>query len=101
MFRSFFNKAFISRSVRGVINANLPESGGAVAAYITYKDMPYAGSLALYQVAENAALNSAIGVLVPMVQHQLMASGQKKRSGGGQGSNKKNQGGKNGKAKSR
>jgi hypothetical protein len=58
--------------------------------------MPYAGTLALYQVADNAALNSAIGVLVPMVQQQFFKAKNQPKAGG---SGKKNKGGNNGKNK--
>lgn len=59
-----FNNIF-RKSVKGIVAANTPELGSALACYYTFKDMPYAKGLAIYQVRESADLNTLVGAIIP------------------------------------
>lgn len=70
-------------ALKGAVNANLPEIAGCVGAYYTFKDMPYAMDLALYQITESALSHTIVGLVVPIV----LNNGLLKQGNGGNNGN--------------
>lgn len=57
--------------IKGAIAANTPELPGAVAAYLTFQDMPYALPFAAMQVYHLAGEKSIIGFFTPIGKQVL------------------------------
>lgn len=47
--------------------AQLPEIGSAIATWYAYRDQPYAGDLAWYQVTSTAVSSAVVGVASPIL----------------------------------
>lgn len=56
---------------RALVDANVPQLAGAVAAYYTFNDKPYAFSLALAQVTHTFISRSIAGVGIEFVMDAL------------------------------
>jgi hypothetical protein len=51
----------------GVLHGNLPEMAGAIGAYMTFRDKPYAFAIAMDQVKQQALYNSLTGAGVALL----------------------------------
>jgi len=86
----FRNRDLGKRMVAGIISANAPELGGALGAWYTFKDKPYAQDVAFYQLTNTALVSSAVGVIMPLLTSAWTKAGSGGNGNGGNGGRNNN-----------
>lgn len=61
----------VDNYVRAIIDANVPQLGGAAGAYFTFRDKPYALQLAIEQVTSAIGRRSVVALALELLDDSI------------------------------